>query len=39
MSDVHIARRDVNITEDELREIEMHCVWEKPGRPFTNWRD
>lgn len=39
MSDVHVALRGSGVTEDELLEIEMHCVWEKPGRPFNEWRD
>ncbi len=39
MSDVHLARRDVDVTEDELLEIAAHCAWEKTGKPFTNWRD
>jgi transcription elongation factor Elf1 len=39
MSDLRIAMRGSGVTDAELEEIEMHCVWEKPGRPFTVWRD
>ena len=39
MSDVHLARRDKDVTEELLLEIAAHCAWVKPGRPFTNWRD
>lgn len=38
MSDVRIAERE-GVTGAALEEVEMYCVWEKPGRPFTVWRD
>ena len=31
MSDVHLARRDKDVTEELLLEIAAHCAWENPG--------
>lgn len=39
MADVEIAKRHGGFTADELLEIAVDCAWEKPGRPFTKWRD
>ena len=39
MSDVNVARQQGGCSADELAEIAVTCAWEKPGRPFTRWRD
>lgn len=39
MSDVHVAMRRGDCTDEELREIEVDCAYEKAGRPFKKWRD
>ncbi len=39
MSDVHVAMRRGDCTDEELREIEVDCAYEKAGRPFRKWRD
>ena len=39
MSDVRIADRQGDCTDEQLLEIAVDCAWRKPGRPFTKWRD
>lgn len=39
MAAVHRASKQPGITDEELAEIEMDCVWYGSGKPMTNWRD
>jgi hypothetical protein len=36
LSDVHLAAR-TGATDEELDEIQMHCLWNKPGTPMRQW--
>lgn len=39
MSAVRVAAKQPGITDEELQEIELDCVWHNPGKPMPNWRD
>lgn len=39
MMEVELALRTPGVTDEELQEIELACVLENPGKPFTAWRD
>ena len=39
LSAVFAAARSGDVSDDELHDIELECILQSAGKPFTIWRD